>query len=255
MRAWVSILGSSDTATAAADAGLHQQASGADYVVLPAAGTPGLTAALIDRIDAIGGLDATAVTQTTLLAHEPAITRFHLEAPMPIPFAAIGIDRASAALSLPVRAGSLADLGDHTIAVDSSWHERLGATMRLWLPDGTPVSLRVVAILAPGLSGISLVVDADNTVSVRPVELGALFGDMRSIVSGLSPGDRVVVNGQMHARPGATVNPTEVPLKLDAQAFADPGLKVAPTISKGDGGAAVPVSWVTPSGPQAGVQQ
>jgi putative ABC transport system permease protein len=164
----VSILGSSDTANAAADAGLHQQAAAADYVVLPAPGTPGLTAALIDRIDAIGGLDATAVTQTSLLAHEPAITRFHLESPIPIPFAALGIDRASPALSLQVRAGSLADLGDHAIAVDSSWHQRLGATMRLWLPDGTPVSLRVVAILAPSLSGVSLVVDAGNAGGARP---------------------------------------------------------------------------------------
>jgi len=125
-----------------------------------------------------------------------------------------------------------------------------------------PGSGRYTALLVPDTAiGIDqsthnvLVVDADNTVSVRPVELGALFGDMRSIVSGLSPGDRVVVNGQMHARPGATVNPTEVPLKLDAQAFADPGPKVAPTISRGDGGAAVPVSWVAPSGPQAGIQQ
>jgi putative ABC transport system permease protein len=172
----VSILGSSDTATAAADAGLHQQASAADYVVLPGAGTPGLSTALIDRIDAIGGLDATAVTQTTLLAHEPAITRFHLEAPMPIPFAAIGIDRASPALTLPVLAGSLANLGDHTIAVDTSWHERLGASMRLWLPDGTPVSLRVVAILAPGLSGVSLVVDTGNAGAVMP---GAVYVRLR----------------------------------------------------------------------------
>jgi putative ABC transport system permease protein len=172
----VSILGSSDTATAAADAGLQQQASAADYVVLPGAGTPGLSTALIDRIDAIGGLDATAVTQTTLLAHEPAITRFHLEAPMPIPFAAIGIDRASPALTLPVLAGSLANLGDHTIAVDTSWHERLGASMRLWLPDGTPVSLRVVAILAPGLSGVSLVVDTGNAGAVMP---GAVYVRLR----------------------------------------------------------------------------
>ena len=164
----VSILGSNDTATAAADAGLRQQASAADYVVLPAAGTPGLSTALVDRIDAIGGLDATAVTQTSLLAHEPAITRFHLEAPMPIPFAAIGIDRASAALSLPVRAGSLAGLDAHTIAVDSSWHERLGATMSLWRPDGTPVSLRVVAILAPSRSGVSLVVDSGNAGDAMP---------------------------------------------------------------------------------------
>ena len=164
----VSILGSNDTAAAAADAGLHQQAGAADYVVLPAAGTPGLSTALADRIDAIGGLDATAVTQTSLLAHEPAITRFHLEAPMPIPFAAIGVDHASAALTLPVRAGSLAALNAHTIAVDSSWNERLGATMSLWRPDGIPVSLRVVAILAPSRSGVSLVVDAGYAGNAMP---------------------------------------------------------------------------------------
>ena len=164
----VSILGSSDTAHAAADAGLRQQAGAADYVVLPAPGTPGLSTALVDRIDAIGGLSATAVSQTSLLAHEPAITRFHFEAPMPIPFAAIGIDRATAALSLPVRQGSLAGLDARTIAVDTSWHERLGATMRLWLPDGTPVSLRVVAILAPSQSGDSLVVDAGNAGDAMP---------------------------------------------------------------------------------------
>jgi putative ABC transport system permease protein len=198
----VSILGSGDTANAAADAGLHQQAGAADYVVLPAAGTPGLTTALIDRIDAIGGLDATAVTQTTLLAHEPAITRFHLEAPMPIPFAAIGIDHASAGLSLPVRAGSLADLGDHTIAVDSSWHERLGATMRLWLPDGTPVSLRVVAILAPGLSGVSLVVDADNAGGMMP---GAVYvrlrpGGVDAARAGAAVASLRAVAGQADAR-------------------------------------------------------
>ena len=177
----VSILGSGDTANAAADAGLRQQASAADYVVLPAPGTPGLTTALVDRIDAIGGLDATAVTQTSLLAHEPAITRFHLEAPMPIPFAAIGIDHASAALSLPVREGSLAGLDAHTIAVDSSWHERLGATMSLWQPDGTLVSLRVVAILATGQKEASLVVDSGNAGDAMPsVVYVRLRGDAAS---------------------------------------------------------------------------
>jgi putative ABC transport system permease protein len=197
----VSILGSSETATAAVDAGLHQQASAAGYVVLPAAGTPGLTTALVDRIDAIGGLDATAVTQTTLLAREPAITRFHFEDPMPIPFAAVGIDHASAALTLPVREGSLAELGDHTIAVDSSWHERLGATMSLWRPDGTPVSLRVVAILAPSLSGVSLVVDSGNAGHAMPSVVYVRLGDAASGASAAvaalqavarQAGDRVV---------------------------------------------------------------
>lgn len=164
----ISILGTSATANAAAEAGLHRQAASAGYVVLPAAGTPGLTSALIGRMRAIGGLDATAVTQTSLLAREPAVTPFHFEAPMPIPFAALGIDQPSSALNLPVRAGSLAGLDDHTIAVDASWHEHLGATMSLWLPDGAAVSLRVIAILAPSLSGVSLVVDAHNTGDALP---------------------------------------------------------------------------------------
>lgn len=75
-----------------------------------------------------------------------------------------------------------------------------------------------------------LVVGEDNAVSARPVELGALFGSMRSIVAGLGANDRVVVNGQMHTRPGMIVTPTEVPIKLDAQAFSDPGTNVAHTI-------------------------
>jgi membrane fusion protein, multidrug efflux system len=85
-----------------------------------------------------------------------------------------------------------------------------------------------------------LVVDKDNNVSARPVELGALFGGMRSIVSGLSENDLVVINGQMHARPGMTVKPTEAPIKLDAQAFADPGSEIARTIPTTESSAAEP---------------
>ncbi len=72
-----------------------------------------------------------------------------------------------------------------------------------------------------------LVVDKDNKVQVRPVQLGALFGDLRSILSGISADDRVVVNGQMHARPGFPVTPTEVTIKAEAGAFSDPGTRVA----------------------------
>lgn len=72
-----------------------------------------------------------------------------------------------------------------------------------------------------------LVVDRDNKVSARPVELGALFGGLRAIVSGVGPEDRVVVNGQMYARPGGIVKPTDVPIKVDETAFVDPGSAVA----------------------------
>jgi multidrug efflux system membrane fusion protein len=72
-----------------------------------------------------------------------------------------------------------------------------------------------------------LVVDKDNKVAVRPVTLGASFGDLRSIVSGINADDRIVVNGQMHARPGAAVSPIEVQIKVDESVFADPGADVA----------------------------
>ena len=55
-----------------------------------------------------------------------------------------------------------------------------------------------------------LVVGPNEKVEVRPVKLGALFGDLRAIVSGIGPDDRVVVNGQMRARPGVQVNASEV---------------------------------------------
>jgi hypothetical protein len=74
---------------------------------------------------------------------------------------------------------------------------------------------------------VLVVDDKENKVSVRPVVLGALFGGLRSIVSGVAARDRIVVNGQMHARPGAVVTPTEVPVKVKEDAFSDPGPAIA----------------------------
>lgn len=79
-----------------------------------------------------------------------------------------------------------------------------------------------------------LVIDKDNKVSARPVELGALFGGLRAIVSGVGTEDRIVVNGQMYAVPGTTVKPTEVPIKVEAESFPDPGSAVAARIQTAD---------------------
>jgi RND family efflux transporter MFP subunit len=54
-----------------------------------------------------------------------------------------------------------------------------------------------------------LVVGPDNTVSSRKIKLGLLFGKLRSVVEGLNPHDRVVINGLQMAVPGNKVNPTE----------------------------------------------
>ena len=72
-----------------------------------------------------------------------------------------------------------------------------------------------------------LVVDKDNKVAIRPVKLGALFGGLRSIVSGIGAENRIVVNGQMRARPGSVVAPIEVKIKVDEADFVDPGSEIA----------------------------
>ncbi|RFU42285.1 ABC transporter permease [Actinomadura logoneensis] len=145
----LAVLGATDVAQGIRDRGLHDQAARADLVVLPSGG--GLPAAVVARVRAVPGVSATAVTDTSVLANEPALTPFHLEAPTPVPFAAIAVD-SPAALGLRVRAGSLARLDDASVAIDGSWHKRVGESMKLWLADGTPVSLRVTAVFdaAPG---------------------------------------------------------------------------------------------------------
>jgi len=57
-----------------------------------------------------------------------------------------------------------------------------------------------------------LVIDEQNRVVYRAVELGPLADDgLRVVKRGLEAGEWVVVNGLQRARPGATVNPQRLP--------------------------------------------
>ncbi len=53
---------------------------------------------------------------------------------------------------------------------------------------------------------IVYVVNAQNEVSVRPIQTGALHDGLRE-VTGLKPGERVIVSGLQQVRPGITVEP------------------------------------------------
>jgi multidrug efflux system membrane fusion protein len=62
------------------------------------------------------------------------------------------------------------------------------------------------------------VVDGDNTVRQKYIEIGVLQGNLRVVRSGLDGSERVVVNGLMRARPGAKVTPlTEEEMKAAEQ--------------------------------------
>ena len=93
-----------------------------------------------------------------------------------------------------------------------------------------PGSGRYIALLIPDVAigadqnrRFVMVVNADDVVEMHPVKLGALFGELRSIESGIKPGDRVIVNGLQRARPGTKVSPTEQPIPPGALVLTAPG--------------------------------
>nr|WP_031295748.1 efflux RND transporter periplasmic adaptor subunit [Sphingobium ummariense] len=86
-----------------------------------------------------------------------------------------------------------------------------GMYVRARLVDG----VRQAAILAPqqGIArdprgrATALVVNAGNKVEQRFVKTDRAIGDRWVITSGLKPGDRLIVDGLLQARPGVTVTP------------------------------------------------
>lgn len=65
------------------------------------------------------------------------------------------------------------------------------------------------AILSDGSRRIVYVVNDENVIEARTIVQGPLSGNLRVVRDGLSPDDRVVVNGLLRARPGAQVVPQE----------------------------------------------
>ncbi|MNQ66657.1 Efflux pump periplasmic linker BepF [compost metagenome] len=57
-----------------------------------------------------------------------------------------------------------------------------------------------------------LVLDKDNAVQYRAVELGPKLEGLRIVRQGLSKGEKIVVNGLQRAFPGSTVDPQSVPM-------------------------------------------
>ena len=67
------------------------------------------------------------------------------------------------------------------------------------------VTVPVAAIQRGAPGSYVYLVNADNTVSVRPIKIGPADGPTAEVVSGLSAGERVVVDGTDRLRDGARV--------------------------------------------------
>ncbi|OYY11534.1 MAG: efflux transporter periplasmic adaptor subunit [Rhizobiales bacterium 35-68-8] len=85
------------------------------------------------------------------------------------------------------------------------------------------LSVPDVAIGSQQLQKFVYLVGPENTVQVRPVEIGPLEGSRRVIKSGLKPDDVVIVNGLMRVRPGVKVTPQEEKPAAPADAKAPAG--------------------------------
>lgn len=72
---------------------------------------------------------------------------------------------------------------------------------------GTDQDRKFVYILKP-----------DGTVDYRAVQLGPVVDGLRVITSGLKPGDKVVINGLQHIRPGVKVAATQGSMLPDSSA-------------------------------------
>ena len=145
----------------------------AQWALVAPGGLPAEAASRARRIP--GVLAATGVRHTTV-----AVTVFG--DPTPVPAQTIDADGA-AALDPGVRSGSLAGLRGDTVALSTvqASGKKVGGTLKVWLGDGTPATLRVVAVYDRGLG----------------------FGDVllpRQLVPG-SVDERVLVR----AKPGASV--------------------------------------------------
>jgi len=85
-----------------------------------------------------------------------------------------------------------------------------GYFVRVRLPTGKPSEALFVPEAAIGSDQggrYVLLVNKDNVVEQRKVEIGQLVGDNRVIEGGLKPDDRVIVEGLLRAIPGQKVDP------------------------------------------------
>ena len=90
-----------------------------------------------------------------------------------------------------------------------------GMFAKVRLPAGPPVQTLLIPDVAVGFDQnykFVYVVNSTNGVETRTIETGRSEGPLRAVSKGLTPQDRVVVNGLVTLRPGVKVEPEEAPV-------------------------------------------
>jgi RND family efflux transporter MFP subunit len=87
------------------------------------------------------------------------------------------------------------------------------ARLRLFAGEGEQLLVPDAAVAADQASRVVLTVNAEGRVVPKPISLGPLVEGLRVVRSGLSPEDRVIVQGLHRARPGALVTAETKPIE------------------------------------------
>jgi RND family efflux transporter MFP subunit len=83
----------------------------------------------------------------------------------------------------------------------------LFARLRFPMEKSLALLLPEAALLSDMQGRYALVVNQENVVEQRRVQIGTQEGALRVVTDGVAPGDRVIVRGVLKARPGAKVTP------------------------------------------------
>jgi RND family efflux transporter MFP subunit len=110
-----------------------------------------------------------------------------------------------------------------------------GLFARIRVPLSTPHPAVLVpdrAIATDQGQKVLMLVNDDDRVVMRPVKPGAIHDGLRAIDSGLKPGERVIVQGLLSARPGELVSPNlltadQLGARAKAGAATNPSVSVA----------------------------
>lgn len=70
-------------------------------------------------------------------------------------------------------------------------------------PDGMAIPQRAVKMTPQGAT--VMVLDAKNVAAIRPVKMGELRGGLWTVLEGLKPGERIVIDGLQRVMPGQPV--------------------------------------------------
>jgi putative ABC transport system permease protein len=147
---------------------------------------------VLDRIRAVPGADVAVTHESALYDLDEGTTLVRRGARTVDP---------GALPALPVVDGSLARLADDTVVVDQEWGRAAGDEVHVWRADGSPVTLRVAAVVRDGVGG-----QGAYLTTAHPAAPLAARADVRLRSPATADGLRAAVRGL-----GAVVVPAGPP--------------------------------------------